>query len=42
MKTINFFCDISQQILKIVDRNFKSFFALLKLKAQGKKILVKL
>ena len=28
--------DTSQQILRIVDRNFKSFFALLKLKAKGK------
>jgi IS605 OrfB family transposase len=28
--------DTSQQILRIVDRNFKSFFGLLKLKAQGK------
>ena len=28
--------DTSQQILRIVDRNFKSFFALLKLKTQGK------
>ena len=28
--------DTSQQILRIVDRNFKSFFGLLKLKTQGK------
>ncbi|SFV60122.1 Mobile element protein [hydrothermal vent metagenome] len=28
--------DTSQQILRIVDRNFKSFFGLLKLKSQGK------
>ena len=28
--------DTSQQILRIVDRNIKSFFGLLKLKAQGK------
>lgn len=28
--------DTSQQILRIVDRNFKSFFGLLKLKASGK------
>jgi IS605 OrfB family transposase len=28
--------DTSQQILRIVDRNFKSFFVLLKLKSQGK------
>jgi IS605 OrfB family transposase len=28
--------DTSQQILRVVDRNFKSFFGLLKLKAQGK------
>ena len=28
--------DTSQQILRIVDRNFKSFFALLKLKVKGK------
>jgi len=28
--------DTSQQILRIVDRSFKSFFGLLKLKTQGK------
>lgn len=28
--------DTSQQILRIVDRNFKSFFGLLRLKSQGK------